>query len=70
MKRSTGARYALVMASIGGGRTLMHEIDKSRWNGAAAARMYSFLLFKGLQTAWPQKRRWTVLEDNDPTGFK
>ena len=71
MKRSTGARYALVMACIGRGRSLMwHEIDKSRWNGASAAHMYSSPLFKGLQTAWPQKRRWSVLDDSDPTGFK
>ena len=71
LKRSTGARFAFVMARIGRGRTLMwHEIDKSRWNGAAAAHMYSSPLFKGLQTAWPQKRRCSVLEDSDPTGFK
>ena len=49
LQRSTGARNALVMARIGRGRTLMwHEIDKSRWNGAAAAHMYSSPLFQGL----------------------
>jgi hypothetical protein len=23
-----------------------------------------------LKKTWPGKRKWTVLEDNDPTGFK
>ena len=32
LKRSTGARCALIMASIGRGRTVMwNKMDKSRW---------------------------------------
>ena len=56
---------------IGRGRTLMwHEVEKSRWHGAAASHMYTSPLLHALQNTWPQKRRWDVLEDNDPKGFK
>ena len=32
--------------------------------------MYVGPLSKALSKAWPAKRSWRVLEDNDPTGFK
>ena len=71
LKRNTGARSALVMAGIGRGRCLMwHEVFNSRWNGAVAEHMYKQPLAKALRKTWAEKRRWTVLEDNDPTGFK
>ena len=71
LRRNTGARNALVMAGIGCGRCLMwHEVDNGRWNGPAAAHMYQGPLATAERKSWPGKRRWSVLEDNDPTGFK
>ena len=71
LKRNTGAASCLVMAGIGGGKTMMwHYIDKSRWNGAEAANMYTGPLTRALKRQWPASRKWHVLEDNDPTGFK
>ena len=32
--------------------------------------MYTGVFSKALQKQWPRKRKWSVLEDNDPTGFK
>ena len=64
-----GARNELIIAGVGSGKMLMwHKCD--RWNGAAASAMYSGSLSKALRKAYPHKTKFTVLEDNDPTGFK
>lgn len=68
---NTGAKSILVVGGVGKGRMLMwHQVPKSKWNGKAAAHMYSSSLLRGLQATYPGKRRFCVLEDNDPTGFK
>ena len=70
-KHNTGAPSALVMAGVSRGRVSMwHVVPGGRWSGEAAAAMYSGPLAKALSKAWPGKRSWRVLEDNDPTGFK
>jgi hypothetical protein len=71
LKFNTGALSTLVMAGVGRGRVIMwYFVPGSRWNGQAAAEMYSGPLKKALSKAWPAKRKWSVLEDNDPSGFK
>jgi len=71
LKTNTGARSALVIGGIGRGRCfLWHDVPKGRWCGEAAAHMYKVPLLKGLKKLWPRKRTFSVLEDNDPTGFK
>ena len=35
---------------------------------AAAAELYSGPMHAALAKQWPGKRKYTVLEDNDPTG--
>jgi transposase len=71
LQHNTGARSALVMAGVGQGRVLMwYSVPNARWNGAAAETMYKQPLAKALQKTYPGKRTWSVLEDNDPTGFK
>ena len=68
---NTGARSILVMGGVGRGRVLMwHHVPSSRWNGKAAATMYKSALLPSLQKASPSKRRFSILEDNDPSGFK
>ena len=44
-------------------------IDGRRWNGDIASDMYRGPIRETLQRACPRKRRWRVLEDNDPAGF-
>jgi transposase len=71
LKFNTGAPSTLVMAGVGQGRVFMwHSVPGARWNGQAAANMYTGSLKTALEKAWPEKRKWSVLEDNDPTGFK
>ena len=72
-----GGRSIMVCAGVGGGRMLLwHEVKeapggrRSLWNGAEAAAVYKGPLLRGLQKAFPKKRKYLVLEDNDPAGFK
>ena len=67
---NTGARSLLIVGGIGHGKMLLwHQVPNSRWNGKAAAAMYSKLL-AALQKNVPAKRHYQLLEDNDPSGFK
>ena len=71
LPQNTGAPSALVMAGVCRGRVAMwHVIPSGRWSGDAASTMYRGPLKSALSKAWPAKRRWRVLEDNDPSGFK
>ena len=71
LKRNTGAPSCLIMGGIGGGKCLMwHSVKQSRWSGNAAESMYTGPLVRGLKKHWPRMRKWCVLEDNDPSGFK
>ena len=68
------AKGVQVTAAVINGRIRMWEYLPKRWNGAAAAAMYQGPLLKALSKAFPAHaasgRKWTVLEDNDPAGYK
>ena len=70
MKYNTGARGVKVLAGIGNGRVLLWHYIDGRWNGGEAARCYEGPMANALKTAYPAKRSYNILEDNDPTGFK
>ena len=70
LKQNTGAKGCLIQAAVGKGRVMMwHEVDGS-WSGRAAAELYTGPLKAALRRNYPNKRTHTVLEDNDPTGYK
>jgi len=53
---------------------MWHYIE-GRWNAERAVEMYSGPLLKAMQKAFPTHARkagakWTVMEDNDPAGYK
>ena len=61
----------MVLAGVGHGRVLVWEvIDGRNWNGDVAAEMYTGPIKAALKRAAPRKRKWRILEDNDPSGFK
>lgn len=60
---------AIAAAVIKGKIRMWHEV-KGNWTGQAAADMYSGPLRKALQAAYPNRRSWVVMEDNDPSGYK
>ena len=70
-KYNTGARGAMVLAGVGHDKVLVWEfIDGRNWNGDVAAQMYTGPIKAALQRTCPSKRKFRVLEDNDPAGFK
>ena len=70
LRYNPGARSCRIAAGVGGGRVLVwHDVGKV-WSGAAAAELYEGPIHQALARQWPTRREWTVLEDNDPTGFK
>lgn len=71
LKQNTGARAVHVTCAIGNGKVLMWHVTPGRWNGEAAAHMYSKPLQRCLAKEYPDVRGpWRVLEDNDPAGYK
>ena len=40
------------------------------WEGEGVLHFYEKLLFPALQKHRGKKRRYTIFEDNDPTGYK
>ena len=69
-KQNTGARSARIAGGVGKGRLrLWHEVGK-KWNATRAAELYLGPVRTALRRASPRKRKFLMLEDNDPTGFK
>ena len=70
LKYNPGVRGAKVLAGVGNGKVLLWHFIETRWNGAVAAAAYKGPVLGALQKAFPGKRGFRVLEDNDPSGFK
>ena len=66
LKVNFGARSVMISAAISGSKVLMWHRVKGQWNAAAACEMYERVLAPALQAQHPSKRRFCVLEDNDP----
>ena len=70
LKYNTGAKGVHVLAGVGNGKVLLWEYVQGRWNSDEAARIYSGPMKDALQNEYPHRKRFTVLEDNDPTGYR
>ena len=70
LKYNTGAKGVHVLAGVGNGRVLLWEYIDGTWNSYEAARLYEGPMLNVLKAAYPGKKRFRVLEDNDPSGFK
>ena len=70
LKYNTGAKGVHVLAGVGNGKVLLWEYIEGRWNSAEAVRLYKGPMRKVLQETYPHCRRYNVLEDNDPAGFR
>ena len=70
LKYNTGIKSARIAGGVGKGRVLIwHDVGK-KWNGQVAADLYKGPVRDALRRAFPSKRSFKMLEDNDPTGFK
>ena len=70
LRFNPGARAVKVLGAVGRGRVRVWHVLPARWNGGVAASAYRGPILQGLRRAWPHKRVFHVLEDNDPAGFK
>jgi len=69
MRMSTGVRSVKIVGGVGKGRVLLwHDVGK-KWNGKVCAELYKGPILSSLRKAYPRKRTFEMLEDNDPTGF-
>ena len=69
------AKGVTVQAGVIKGKIRMWEYVDGRWNGAKAAAMYKGPLLKAMAKAFPEHAAkpcatWSVIEDNDPAGYK
>ena len=60
-----------VTAAVIKGKIRVWNYVEGKWTGAEAAHMYTNVLAKALKRAFPNQRApFSVIEDNDPTGYK
>ena len=69
MKQNFG-RQVCVAVAISAKKVLACYIPQENWSGAAAHELYSEHLGTALKSEHPSKRRFLLVEDNDPTGHK
>ena len=76
VKPSSGANKAKfpgvrVTAAVIKGKIRVWKYVHGKWNAKAAAEMYKHALAPALKKAYPKhKGPFTIIEDNDPTGYK
>ena len=64
----TGAQNVLIGGGVGGGKVLVWHLIENRWAGTEAAKFYKEAVTPALRKQYPGKRKFVILEDNDPTG--
>ena len=68
-RRNLGGKIN-VCAGVRNNRIVLWKYLEGKWNGEAAAEIYNNDIKKLFQRVCPNKARPTILEDNDPTGYK
>ena len=58
----------LKAGGVGNGKVLVWHTIEGRWGGAAATALYTDVIKPALEGSYGAKRRYCLLEDNDPTG--
>ena len=66
LKYNPGVKSGLLAAGIGGKKVLVWEEIKGRWNGNSAIDLYKGPILRALKKAFPSRKKFTILEDNDP----
>ena len=68
--KSNPGAYVNICAGLTDGKVRMwHELP-SAWNGEVAEKLYRGPVIDTLRAHRGHKRRYTILEDNDPVGYK
>jgi hypothetical protein len=69
-RRKNPGGYVDLCAGICGDRVVLWEYLDGSWGGEAAAALYEGPVLSALRKHRGNKRRYTVLQDNDPRGYK
>lgn len=64
-----GAHVSICAGIVGDKNRLWHELPQ-KWNEEEAAKLYTGPILKTLKKHCGEKRSYSILEDNDPTGYK
>lgn len=70
MKYNTNVKSCRILGGVAKAGVILWHDYGPKWNGRVAADTYNGPMVTSLRQAWPRTRSFTVLEDNDPTGFK
>ena len=68
LRLGLGVKGVLKAGGVGNGKVLVWHTVEERWSGAVAAAFYTDVVKPCLQSCYGMKRRFCILEDNDPTG--
>ena len=70
LKYNTGAKPVRIAGGVGKGRLrVWHDVGR-KWNAKVASAVYAGPVQAALKRASPRKRKFDIIEDNDPSGFK
>lgn len=67
-RMNTGG-FTNVCAGISGGKVVLWHYLEKRWNGDAAAHLFSNIIPKVVKRIKGHKAKYLVMHDNDPTGY-
>ena len=70
LRYNSGARPVKIAGGVGKGRVRLWTDIGKKWNASVASDLYLNDIHTALRRACPGKRKYLMLEDNDPTGFK
>lgn len=68
MRLSLGTKGIMKAGGVGSGKVLVWQTIEGAWSGNQAAELYTTVVKPALVKQHPAKKRFTILEDNDPTG--
>lgn len=71
LRFNPGCKSVKIAGGVGkNGKVLLWHDYGRRWSGKVAAAMYKGPMLAALKRSFPRRRRFTLLEDNDPTGHQ
>ena len=70
LRQNSGGRGVCVCGGVGAGRVLLWHVVEGKWNKKSAADAVRGPIKAALAKGYPRKRKFIMLEDNDPTGYK
>jgi hypothetical protein len=68
LRTNLGSKGVLKCGGVGGGRVLVWKTIEGTWCGSEAAKVYTDTVLPALKKRYTSRKRFVLLEDNDPTG--